>query len=287
MDPQQPFDMITNNSHIDKRHHKDRGIDHPFFDTNNRSNIRGYQDNSKYSNSDNGEYDNRIVDNVYSKSDIVSQVSKFNKYYSDVNFASEHNPHNRQWGEEGLEKRVGYKKEKGDKLENHMVNGRVDGVGVNYIPSFHSNQDNEQSIYNNFASESVKGNFDQTELSRFYFSEQNVTNLQMRIRERVYKLSQSKYKIDNQSENALKTVMRSYFLQYKISTTKKIIIQINEINTEVIKWCADEIYSNLLQYQKYKKDISSLATNIARPFNVSIKGANASFDLSSRNDMRY
>ena len=197
MNPQQGFNTITNTKHGKL---KDRGIEHPFFNTTtqkdiegdyiNSSNIIGYKYNKYHD-----EYDRRIVDNLHSQKDIGEHIAKFNKYYSDQNFSS---AHNMRWGDEGLEKRVGYE---GGAAGGHRVNGRVEGIGKKYIPSFHSNQDNEQSIYNNFASESVKGNFDQTELSRFYFSEQNVTNLQMRIRERVYKLSQSKYYFVNILDN--------------------------------------------------------------------------------------
>jgi len=256
----------------------DPGTGHPFFsdtgkkDKNNKdiyeSNVYGYDNNPN------------TLDR-YSKKKIISQVSKFNSYYS-IDDSNVTNTYNNQWGGTDLEKRV----YSGATEGGYYNNGRIDGVGVKYIPSFHSNQDNEKSIYNNFASESVKGNFDQTEFSRFYFSEQNVTNLQRQIKATVYKLSQGKFIIDNQSDNALKTVMRSYFLQYKISTNKRTITQINEVNNKVIKWCADEIFSNLLQYDQYKKDINTLPQNINRPLNMSIKGTNASFDLSSRNDMR-
>ena len=250
------------------------GIPHPFFDDGGKSNIYGFNDKK-------GELD------MHSKKQILASVSKYNNYYksseSDVKVSGAYAANLKS-----LDKRIyagAYIKPGGGRGPLNESFGRIDGVGKGYIPSFHINQENEQEIYNSFSSDSVKGNVETTDFSRYYFSEPNVMNLQRQIKAEVHKLSRGKFVIDNQSENALKTVMRSYFLQYKMSNNKDVLSQIKEVNKKVINWCADNIFSHLLQYQQYKKDITTMPQQMSRSLNVSIKGNNAGFDLSSRNHM--
>lgn len=268
MDTINDIDIITIASN--KRH--DQGTDHSIFD--GTSNIVGnpYKQGQQ---------------NRYSQHKLNKNVNRYNKYYSkgdnDVNVNQAHNFALGR-AEEAAEWVRVYGAMDGSR-EGGAPNGRIDGVGVNYIPSFQINQSNEQDIYNNFSSDSVKGNLDSTDFSRNYFSESNVKNLQLRIRMAVYELSDSKFNIDNQSEKALKTVMRSYFLQYKMSNYKDNLSQIKELNGKVIDWCSDNIYSNLLQYKQYLKDINTMPLEMARPLNMSIKGSNTAFDFSKFNQM--
>ena len=188
------------------------------------------------------------------REDIMHSVANYNNYYKneehDIRVTKAFN----SYPEEGA-------------IEHSM--GRVDGVGDKYIPTFNSNQENENNIYNNFLSDSIKGNFEA---------------IQRGIKKEVFNLSNGKFKIDHQSENAVKTVMRSYYLQHKIEKNNSILTQIKSINRLIIVWCAENIYSNLLQYQQYKKDITTLPQQLTHPLNMSIKGS-YQFDLSKRNDM--
>lgn len=256
--------------HISSNPREDKKTTHPFF-SDGQSNIYGFDNEAD------------TLDR-YTKSDILKNVAQFNQYYSvgdsDVNVRQGYNrvagraAEAAEWGAMDGSRKGG------------APNGRIDGVGESYIPSFHVNQTDEQEIYNSFSTDSVKGNFETTDFSRYYFSEQNVMNLQRQIKAEVYKLSKGSFVIDNQSENALKTVMRSYFLQYKMSNNKDVLSQIKVVNKKVINWCADNIFSNLLQYQQYKKDINTLPTEMTRPLNMSIKGRNTAFTgMSDRNRM--
>ena len=265
--------LLTYN--IAKNSRTDDNTGHPFFsdDDDGSSNIAGglSKEDKKY-NKDRtwGKKKAR-----YSQEKIISQVSDFNKYYSiSDNDNKISDAYNREWGESGLENRVW------NAADKTPENGRMDGVGKDYIPSFHMAQDNEHEIYNNFSSDSIKGNLEPTEFSRFYFSEQNVMNLQRQIKLEVKKLSRGRFAIDNQCENALKTVMRSYFLQYKMSNNIDVLSQIKEVNKKVIEWCADNIFSHLLQYEQYKKDITTLPVSMPPPVNVSIKGNNSGYEMS-------
>ena len=213
--------------------------------------------------------------NINSREEIMTGVAKFNQYYK--NSENDFNVTNAYNSVAGRAASV---------AEKHFedANGRVSGVGKSAIPSFHVNQENQQEIYNNFASESIKGNFEQTDFSKYYFSEHNVEGIQRSIKKEVYDLSNGEFRIDHQSENSIKTVMRSYFLQYKLKLNVDIVSQIRGLNKKVIRWCADEIYSNLLQYQQYKHDISNMPVTMSHPLNMSIKGSRT-YDLSDRNNM--
>jgi hypothetical protein len=63
--------------------------------------------------------------------------------------------------------------------------------------------------------------------------------------------------------------MKSIFLQYSLNIEYDIPKQINVLNELVIKYCVPNVYSELMSYVKYLKDISTLPVPIDFPeYNV-------------------
>ena len=65
-----------------------------------------------------------------------------------------------------------------------------------------------------FYAEAIQGKFTQNCLTRLYFSIDNINILQNGIRYKIFKLTNGKHIIGKQSEQDLKIVMRSIYLQY-------------------------------------------------------------------------
>ena len=113
--------------------------------------------------------------------------------------------------------------------------------------------------------DAMKGNWYRTQLSDLFFSPANVQILQNGIRAGVFKMSQGQYVIGEQSENELRIIMRSVFLQYSQNLPTNIKEQIAKLNKYVLDYAVGQVYGEAQGYMKYKYDVSNMYEPIARP----------------------
>ena len=174
----------------------------------------------------------------------------------------------------------------------NQYNGRVD-VLSNKNNSLSCNKyDDKISSGNGY--DILSRDIGHTEVSLLFFSNDNINALQKGICNMVYNESGGKYNIGRQSEEELKIIMRSvYFNSLKnshqsvmnqikntnIFTTPLnynkdfVLMQVRYLNKNVLDWCVKEILINIQQFDKYKKDISSLPNPMERPSFVSSAGS--------------
>ena len=113
--------------------------------------------------------------------------------------------------------------------------------------------------------EALNGNWQDSILSKAYFSKNNIQIIQNGIRAGVYKLSKDQYIIAPQCIDTLKIIMRSVFLQYSANMNDNIKNQIMSLNDIVIKYCVPTIYSETKGYLKYLHDASTMHMPIDHP----------------------
>lgn len=148
-------------------------------------------------------------------------------------------------------------------------NGRVNILGDNTQYQFTLFENPGQpTTYN----EAMTGNWDDSLLSKAYFSGENIQIIQNGIRAGVYKVSKGRYNVAPQDETNLKIVMRSIFLQNAKNDARPIAEQISELNGHVLAYCIKNVCGEATAYIKYKHDVSTLAVPEARPTFVSVKG---------------
>jgi hypothetical protein len=114
---------------------------------------------------------------------------------------------------------------------------------------------------------------DPTPLNQTFFSQQNIDRLQDEIRYGVWVASNNKYVIDPQNEDDLKTVMRSYYLQYSMNDPDRMREELESLNRRVIAFAVDRVMVEANQYMKYRKDILEYPDPISRPINANIVGS--------------
>ena len=144
------------------------------------------------------------------------------------------------------------------------MNGRVDILGNNPVDRFLLYEKPKEYKASKYANALV-GNFQTTILSNTFFSAENVQILQNAIIAGVYKKSNKKYKIGNQDEDVLKTIMRAMYLQFSKNLDYNITEQIIELNNHVTQYSVPQIYNEVVGYMKYKQSVSKLATPIDLP----------------------
>ena len=154
-----------------------------------------------------------------------------------------------------------------------IANGRVDLLSA--MPTFDIPSFQRTSVDNKrYAKEATAGALTLNDVSKLYFSEQNINALQQGIRYRVYVETNGRYTIGRQSDQELKIVMRSIYFQYGKNTNGDCVGQVRILNSKVLDWVVPEVLSNLLQYSTYRKDASTLPMPLDRAPNMSSRGTN-------------
>ena len=149
-------------------------------------------------------------------------------------------------------------------MDNQMINGRVNILQPDMEKQF-AMYDRIPAHQPSSYRDALQGNWKDSPLSLAYFSAQNIEMLQNGIRRGVYNKSKGQYLVDNQSEDVLKVIMRSVFLQYSANMPNKITEQIKALNDIVLDYCIKQVYGEVQGYQQYLYDASTLVVPIERP----------------------
>jgi hypothetical protein len=147
---------------------------------------------------------------------------------------------------------------------NIINNGRVDIKSPdtsNLFAMFDKIPANQCATFRN----PTEGLWDETYLSKAFFSQQNIQLLQNGIRAGVYHRSNNQYLIGPQDCDSLKIIMRSVYLQYSANQPNNITQQIEELNKIVLNYCIQQVYGEAQGYLKYIDDASTLVVPIAHP----------------------
>lgn len=112
----------------------------------------------------------------------------------------------------------------------------------------------------------------ETPLNITFFSDSNIELLQQKIQEQVFLMSGNKHRIDRQSDDDLKIIMRSYYLMFGKNNPLSVAEDLEDLNSRVIGYSSAKIYSELDFYMFYLKDIQDFALPIANPTNVKVYG---------------
>jgi hypothetical protein len=151
---------------------------------------------------------------------------------------------------------------------NQINNGRINIKSPNTSALFQMYDKipaNQCVTYRN----ATEGLWNETPLSRAYFSQENIQILQNGIRAGVYEQSNGQYLIGPQDCDSLKIIMRSVFLQHAANQPNNISQQIAELNKIVLNYCIQQVYSEAQGYMKYVDDVSTLVIPIAHPVQAS------------------
>ena len=160
---------------------------------------------------------------------------------------------------------------------NKSSNGRIDIINKTQSPDL----SNLFAMYDKIPAnqcatfrEPTLGQWDETTLSKAYFSTENIQIIQNGIRSGVYKKSNQQYLVAPQDCDSLKIIMRSVFLQHSANQTDNISQQISELNKIVLDYCVFHVYSEAQGYMKYLHDVSTLAVPLATPIVETYKDKN-------------
>lgn len=111
-----------------------------------------------------------------------------------------------------------------------------------------------------------------TPLNSAYFSEANIRHVKDEIRYRVWAKSDKKHVIDPPNDDDIKTIMRSYYLQYAGNDPNNVRGEVELLNDRTITYCVDYILGEINMYLHYRRDQMNFPTPIANPVNANMTG---------------
>lgn len=152
--------------------------------------------------------------------------------------------------------------------ENSNLNGRVNIIDIPQKVLFEMQEKiavkNKTSEYR----EALQGIWEDSMLSKAYFSKENIQIVQNGLRAGVHKMSNEKYIIAPQNVDTLKIIMRSIFIQHAEHNENDITGQIVKLNNLVLDYAVLNVYNEIDGYVKYCRDQSTLVVPMELPKQV-------------------
>lgn len=111
-----------------------------------------------------------------------------------------------------------------------------------------------------------------TPLNQLFFSQKNIKYLQDEIRYHIWEKSGGKHVIDNQNEDDLKIIMRSYYLQYAGNNPNQVQEELDNLNSRVLSYCVNRIMGEINMYLHYRKDVADFPEPMIKPINANVTG---------------
>jgi hypothetical protein len=116
--------------------------------------------------------------------------------------------------------------------------------------------------------DAMRGFFEPNDLSKLFFSADNVKALQEGMRGGVEQLSAGRYVVPPQNEDALTIIMRSTFMNHaNFYPTVSAADQVAELNRRVLDYAVPQLFSSAQSYEKYLIDQSTLVVPLTQPLN--------------------
>ena len=148
---------------------------------------------------------------------------------------------------------------------NCNSNGRVDILGNNVMDCFHLYDRMPVSQGDTYYRTAMTGNWDNSILTKTFFSADNMRILQNGIKAGVYHKSNGRFQIADQDPDVLKMIMRSTFLQSSKNLPTNIAGQVKQLNNLVLGYAVPQVLGEAVGYVKYKNDASMMYTPMQRP----------------------
>lgn len=119
----------------------------------------------------------------------------------------------------------------------------------------------------------TKGELCDDELSKIYYSEENVKRIQKLIKKEIFVRTKGVYKLEeDQDESDLLVVMKSIFTEYAKHLPYEYVKQVKALNKKTIDAIVPDMITNIKQTYDYLKEINGPIKPIDRPVNVNNAG---------------
>ena len=165
--------------------------------------------------------------------------------------------------------------------EQYQLNpnsGRMANLQTNSsYPQFELYQENHRGPEQNF-DDSLQGIMEKSILAKVFFSKKNIDNIQQKMINGVFNKSEGKIRIGRQSDDELKIIMRSIFLQDGQNMDCKIQEQISQLNLKVLEYCVENVMVGAVGHVNYIRDLNKNMDTFPNPVDANVKGVNTEME---------
>jgi hypothetical protein len=127
--------------------------------------------------------------------------------------------------------------------------------------------------YANMASTALKGIHVASDLSKLFFSDENIKRIQKKIRRSIFEKTDGQFKLEvDQEQRDVFIAMRAVYMEHSRFLENQIVRQVKRLNEKVIDEITPGIITNVKQHYGYLKEINKPLTPIMRPMNTSNAG---------------
>lgn len=136
--------------------------------------------------------------------------------------------------------------------------------------------------YKNMAPYALKGIQSGSELSKLYFSDENIKRIQRMIKKAIYERTNGEFKLDvDQELRDIFIAMRAVYFEHARFLPGQIVRQVKRLNMKVIDEVVPGMITEIKQYYGYLKEINKPLDPIALPQNVGNAGRKQLPSISS------
>ena len=127
--------------------------------------------------------------------------------------------------------------------------------------------------YINMAPTALKGIQSDSELSKLFFSDENMKRVQRMIKDEVFRRTKGEFRLDiDQDQTDLFISMRAVYMEHARFLPGQIVRQVKRLNEKVVTESVPGIISSIKQDYGYLKEINKPLTPIPRPMNYNRAG---------------
>ena len=113
--------------------------------------------------------------------------------------------------------------------------------------------------------DALKGTKEDNQLSNLFFSKNNIQIVQNGLRAGVYKMSQNKFVLGEQSYDNIKIIMQDAYFEHAKNNMQNIAKQIETLNQHIFDKYVPKLYGEAVGYMKYREDVSTIKAPIYYP----------------------
>lgn len=130
--------------------------------------------------------------------------------------------------------------------------------------------------YKNKVNIALKGIQCESDLSKLFFSDENIKRIQRMIRNEVFRRTKGAFRLDvDQELRDLFLAMRAVYLEYARFMPNEVVRQIKRLNQKVVEEIMPGAITEIKQYYGYLKEINKPLSPIPRPINANNAGRKA------------
>jgi Family of unknown function (DUF5761) len=120
------------------------------------------------------------------------------------------------------------------------------------------------------SSAAIRGmQMDNTPVSLLFFSDENISRLQKKIKSEIFRMTKGTFKMDvEQDVQDLLIAMRAVFLDQAKNLSTHVVRQVKILNKQALNYILPDMMTNLKQQYAYLREISEPRKILAQPLNV-------------------